>query len=145
MPSFWGPENSPSRKGPKLWEMNRDYYHQAGLNSRSWTTINRLWYNTNVLSYNRTLYLSKWATDFLVIHDFVFISNSFISNCTQIWKIIKQLQYWLHFEISNQFDDHGCLNLVGVFFPDFSRFSRQKFLKFPDFFTWQFWILGCVW
>ena len=39
---------------------------------------------------------------------------------------------------------HGCPNLVGVFFPDFSRFSRHIFLKFPDFFTQQFWILLSV-
>ena len=40
-----------------------------------------------------------WAKN--SIHDF-FISNPFISNSTQIWKIIKQLQCWLRFEISNQ-------------------------------------------
>ena len=33
-------------------------------------------------------------------------------------------------------------NLAEVFFPDFSRFSRQNFKKFPAIFMRQFWIFG---
>ena len=47
----------------------------------------------------RVRILAKQA--YIFLHTWV-ISNSFISNSTQIWKIIKQLQYWLCFEISNQ-------------------------------------------
>ena len=33
---------------------------------------------------------------------------------------------------------HGCGNLAGIFFRDFSRLSRQNFQRFNDIFTRQF-------
>ena len=37
-----------------------------------------------------------------------------------------------------KYRQHGFQNLGDIFFPEFSRFSRQNFQKFPDIFTRQF-------